>query len=128
MSARPKLTKALLKKLESVADDGLTIKEVCAEIGIAPRTWRNWESRAAEGGLLDSFMPLAARVRAGMGSATDDMAWGVLKEVAEDPLARPSDRLAAAQAILRLRSTHKVEISGGLDIVTLAKLAKTDAG
>lgn len=108
--ARPtKLTPALLTKLESIADDGLTLKEACRGLGIDEKTWRRWEAVASD----DSpFRPLAARVRAGMGSATDDMAWGVLREVAEDVEARASDRLAAAQAILRLRTAHRVELTG----------------
>lgn len=112
MSAHPKLTPQLLTKLDAIADDGLTIKEVCHHIGIAPRTWRNWEARTDSTDLLDSFRPMAARVRAGLGSATDELAWGVLREVAEDATARASDRVTAAQAILRLRTAHRVELSG----------------
>lgn len=123
-----KLTKALVAKLQTIADDGLALNEACRKLGISTEAWRRWENNGRDDELHTLFRGLAARVRAGMGSATDDMAWGVLREVAEDPLARPSDRLAAAQAILRLRSTHKVELSGGIDIVTLAKLAKNDAG
>jgi len=129
MAAPSKLDDALVANLDGIADDGLTIKEVCKAIGIEPRTFRNWEARGATGEEpYDSFLPLAARVRAGMGSATDDMAWGVLREVAEDPQARASDRLAAATAILRLRTAHRVELTGkdGAPL-TLAALAQRAA-
>ncbi len=112
MAPASKLTAVLVAKLDAVADDGLTIKEVCSAIGIEPRTFRRWEALEGDAPLLVSFRPLAARVRAGMGSATDDMAWGVLREVAEDGEARTADRLAAATAILRLRTAHKVELTG----------------
>lgn len=112
MSAHPKLTTELLAKLDKIADDGLTIKEVCSHIGISPRTWRNWEANTNSTELLDSFRPLAARVRAGMGTATDDLAWGVLREVADNTEARDSDRINAALAILRLRTAHRIEVTG----------------
>ncbi len=108
MAPKTKLTKALLTTLESIADEGLTLKEVCKQLDIDVKTWRKWEATQAH----DAFVPLAVRVRAGMGSATDDMAWGVLREVAEDSEARSADRLAAATAILRLRTAHKIELTG----------------
>lgn len=114
MAAPSKLTAALLTKLEAVTDQGWTLKAVCAHLGISDDSWRSWENRVPDEGddLHVRFLGLAARVRAGMGSATDDMAWGVLREVAEDPALKPSDRLAAAQAILRLRIPHRVELTG----------------
>lgn len=112
MAAHTKLDEALIEKLDAVADEGLTIKEACRKIGIEPRTFRRWEALEGDEPLLVSFRPLAARVRAGMGSATDDLAWGVLREVAEDAKAKTTDRLAAATAILRLRTAHKVELTG----------------
>lgn len=123
MAAPSKLDAALLAKLDQIADEGLTLAEVCNKLGIGITTWRRWEANESN----VEFRSMAARVRAGMGSATDDLAWGVLREVAEDTTCRPSDRLAAAQAILRLRTAHKIEVSGSMDIVTLARLAEQDA-
>jgi transcriptional regulator with XRE-family HTH domain len=128
--ARPtKLTSSLLAKLEEIADSGLTLKEVCHTIGVSESAWRSWEHREADGTPEhDAFLRLAARVRAGMGAATDDMAWGVLREIAEDPTLRSSDRLAAAQAILRLRTPHKHEHTGaGGGPITLTSLARLAA-
>lgn len=113
MAAPSKLNAALIKKFEAIVDDGLTLKELVGKLGVSDTAFRGWENREPDGSEVHaSFVRLAARARAGMGSATDDMAWGVLREVAEDPLARASDRLAAAQAILRLRTAHKVELTG----------------
>lgn len=113
MAAPSKLDAELLAKFEAVVDEGLTLKELVVKLGISDNTFRGWENRDPDG--TDehaAFIRLAARARAGMGSATDDMAWGVLRQVAENPAARDSDRLAAAQAILRLRTAHRVEVTG----------------
>lgn len=113
MGAPSKLDAALIAKFEAVVDEGLTLKELVRKIGISDNTFRGYENREPDG--TDehaAFLRLAARARAGMGSATDDMAWGVLREVAECSEAKVSDRLAAATAILRLRTAHKVELTG----------------
>ena len=113
MAAPSKLTTALLGKLDDIADEGLTLKELVKKIGISDNTFRGYENREPDGSEEHAeFLRLAARARAGMGSATDDMAWGVLREVAEDCEAKTTDRLAAATAILRLRTAHKVELTG----------------
>ena len=112
MPPASKLDAKMVAKLEAIADDGMTLKDLCSKLGIGIPTWRRWEASDSDDQHVVAFRPLAARVRAGMGSAIDDMAWGVLREVAEDPLSRPSDRLAAAQAILRLRTAHRVEVTG----------------
>lgn len=123
MAAPTKLTKAMLEKLDEVADDGLTLKEVCAYLGIGTTTFYRWEAREEH----EEFRGMAARVRAGMGSATDDLAWGTLRAVleaegewVEGPDGKQvyvhgtttSEKVAAAQAILRLRTAHKVELTG----------------
>lgn len=111
--ARPKkLTDELLTKLDEIAADGLTIKEVCTRIGISEDSWRRWELSDEKDELAERFRGLAARVRAGMGRATDDLAWGALREVLADASTRASDKIAAAATILRLRTAHRVELTG----------------
>jgi hypothetical protein len=127
--ARPsKLTEDVLYKLDEIADDGLTLTEVCQHIGIGLTTWRSWEATQPED---SAFRGLAARVRAGMGSATDELAWGTLRQVMEDQSARPGDRVSAATAVLRLRTPHRVEHSGPnggpVTLASLALLAAQDA-
>lgn len=128
MAAPSKLTTALCDKLDTVADKGWTLKEICRHLSISDDAWRNWENREPDGELHERFIGMAARVRAGQGSATDDLAWGVLREVAEDIEARHSDRLAAATAILRLRTAHRVELTGkdGGAVVFDSKAALVD--
>ncbi len=107
-----KLTPALLKKLEEVAGNGWTLKEVCYHIGISDDTWRSWENRESDTENHERFLVLATRVRAGMGAAIDDLAWGVLREAMDDPSVKAGDRITAATNALRLRTAHRVEVSG----------------
>lgn len=111
--ARPsKLTPALADQLETICDDQWSIKDACGTLGIDESTWRRWEASTAEDDLHVRFRTLATRVRASAGSKIDDLAWGTLRKVLEDPEVRASDLVAAASAILRLRTAHKVEVSG----------------
>lgn len=111
--ARPsKLTVALIAKLEPIAGNGWTLKQVCREIGIDDDTWRSWENREPGDDTHTRFLGLAARVRAGMGVAVNDLAWGTLREVIEDPDAPRADRIAAATNALRLQTAHRVELTG----------------
>jgi hypothetical protein len=60
VAAPTKLTPALLAKLDGIADDGLTLAEVCHQLGIGVTTWRRWEAEEAN----EVFRAMAARVRA----------------------------------------------------------------
>lgn len=113
MTGRPsKLTEELLAQLAEAAGSDATIKETCAMVGISQAAWYLWESRGGDDPLINRFVELAAQVRAGAGKRIDDRAWGVLGEVMADETARPSDRIAAASNALRLRTAHRVELSG----------------
>lgn len=107
-----KLSVNVLDQLEDIAGSVLTIKEACTKIGIDPATWYRWEANPNDTDELVRFRGLAARVRTGAGARTDELAWGVLRTEMENPEARPSDRIAAAQAALRLRTAHRVELTG----------------
>jgi hypothetical protein len=112
--ARPtKLNAALLDKLEEIADDQWTIKAAADAIDIGESTWRRWEADVAnEDDLAVAFRALAARVRAGAGAKLDDLAWGAIREVLEDPNASRAEKVQAATNALRLRTAHRVELTG----------------
>ena len=130
MGRPTKLTPKLLEQLDEIADDAMTIKDACADIGIDQAQWYRWLASDSDSDLIARFRQLALRVRESSGRKTDDLAWGVLREVAEDPEAKHSDRVAAASNMLRLRTPHRVEHSGPdgapLTLSMLAGLASSD--
>lgn len=107
-----KLDDALLETLDAIADNQWSIKDACAAIGISEDTWRRWEVSAHDDDLHVRFRGMAARVRAGAGAKVDDLAWGVLREVLQDEKAPRADRMTAATNALRLRTAHRVELTG----------------
>lgn len=120
-----KLTRTLLDKLEAVADDQWSIKAAATSLGVSETTWRRWEADPSDEALLVEFRTLAARVRNGAGAKIDDLAWGALRSVLEDPMSRPGDKITAATNALRLRTPHKVELSGkDGDPIRLAHLSE----
>lgn len=126
--ARPtKLTPELLAKLEDIADAGMSIKGVCAKLNVGETTWRTWEASTEETTLVSEFRGLAARVRARANAGMLDKCDGVIAAALDDPDVRPGEKAALAIQYKRLVGTHKVEVSGGVDIVTLARLAESDA-
>lgn len=115
MTGRPtKLSAALITKLEAIADDQWSIKDACNTLGIGETTWRRWEADPTPDPSpeLAAFRSLAARVRAGSGDKIEGAAWGVLREVLEDVEAPRGERITAATNALRLRTAHRVEVSG----------------
>lgn len=109
-----KLTRELLDTLELIADDQWSIRDACMAIGIGETTWRRWEADPTPDPdpLLVEFRALAARVRVGSGDKIEGAAWGVLREVLEDDKAPRAERITAATNALRLRTAHRVEVSG----------------
>lgn len=128
MTGRPsKLNATLLAKLDAIADDQWSIRDACDQLDIGETTWRRWEADDSADDLAVEFRRLAARVRAGAGAKIDDLAWGALREVLENDgewvegpdgereyVRGSSDatKVAAAAAVLRLRTAHKVELTG----------------
>lgn len=111
--ARPtKLDEDLIAKLDEIADDQWSIKDACAAIGIGETTWRRWENSDSDDDLVAAFRRVAARVRSSSGEKLDQLAWGTLRGAMEDPGARVSDKVTAAAAALRLRTAHRVELTG----------------
>lgn len=111
--ARPtKLTATLLDKLEAIADDGRSLKSVCAHIDIETDTFRSWESLPDDHPNVARFHGLAARVRARANAGMLDKCDGVIVTALDDPDVKPAEKAALAIQYKRLVGPQRVELSG----------------
>lgn len=107
--ARPsKLTTALIAKLDEIADEGRSLKQVCTHLGITENTFRAWEASSGN----DAFLSAAARVRARANEGMLDKCDGVIAAAFDDPDMRPGEKAALAIQYKRLVGSHKIELTG----------------